>query len=406
MFQRILVLFYFCFSLSFSHARNGGNDPDSIQIIDSLIAKGQYATAFNRLEQQDLNHKNNGLVIKKSELALNYYLSSRKHHSFSFVNLREGETIEELRSNSQMDPQKMIPFAIDSVLLSALEQEPENYSLHKTLGEFYYKVFLDFGDRWYLSSEELLEKSKQYYLTAYKHGVYDYYSLYALGYYHTLFENYHEAQQWFLLSIRENQDEPLTAYSLAVSYLFDGLFKEGIQYAQQAYVQYADSLKKGDAARIAGILMFNNQEFDAALGYFIEANALSPGYRPNQLYLLRSLLHMNLDDQAYELAWEVLLPSLHDPDIPDEYVELFRQQNKQELLTTIFKDVLKRYPKEYEAKGNIRFHYGKLLYKEGHSGKALKMFKKSWKDFEKVFPGDHPVYQALDQMIQQLSDKK
>ncbi|MBI9064872.1 MAG: hypothetical protein JEZ14_22995 [Marinilabiliaceae bacterium] len=406
MFQRIFLLFCFYSFFSFSHAQDSRNDAVFIHVIDSLIAKGQYATAFEKLDKQDPVNKNNGLVIKKCELAMNYYLSSMKYHAFSFVNLRADETIEELRSYSHTNVQKMIPFTIDSVLLSAIEQEPENYCLHKTLGDFYYKVFLDFGDRWYLPSEELLEKSKQYFLMAYKHRVYDYYSLYALGYYHTLFENYHEAQQWFLLSIKENPNEPLTAYNLAVSYLFDGLFKEGIQYAQQAYVQYNDSLKKGDAARITGILLFNNQEFDEALKYFTEANALSPDYRPNQLYLLRSLLNRNMDGQAYKLALEVLLPSLHDPDIPDEYVELFQQQQKQELLTTIFKDVLKKYPKDYEAKGNIRFHYGKLLYKEGHSGKAFRMFKKSRKDFEMVFPADHPVFQSLDQMIQQLSDHK
>jgi len=406
MFQRILILLCLCSFLSFVYAQDSDNQLDLNQVVDSLIAKGQYAKAFKRLDQFDVAHENQGLVVRKCELALNYYLSSSKHHAFSFVDLREGETLDEMRSNSQLAAQKMIPFAIDSVLLNALEREPVNYSLHKTLGDFYYKVYLDFGDRWYLKSEELLEKSKYYYLTAYKHRIFDYYSLYVLGYYHTLFENYHEAQQWFLRSIRENPAEPLTAYNLAVSYLFDGLSKKGIRYAKQAYVQYADSLKKGDAARITGILLFNNQEFDEALVYFTNANDLSPGYRPNQLYLLRSLLNLNLDDRAYQLAMEVLLPTLHDPDIPDEYVELFMQQNKQELLTTIFKAVLKQFPKDYEAKGNIRFHYGKLLFKEGHSGKALKMFKKSRKDFETVFPGDHPVFQALDQMIQQLSDNK
>ncbi len=406
MFQRILILYCLCFSYTLGDAQNDKKEVFSAAAVDSLMAHGQYATAFQQLDQLDPYNKNHGIVLRKCDLALKYYLTSAKHHYFSFVDLRVGETIEELRNHSQIMPHKLLPFPVDSVLLSALEEEPENYHLHKSLGDFYYKVFLDFGDRWYLSSEELLEKSKHYYLTAYKHGVYNYYSLYALGYYHTLFENYHEAQQWFLLSIKENSNEPLTAYNLAVSYLFDGLFKEGIPYAQQAYVQYADSLKKGDAARITGILLFNSQQFEEALVYFREANLLSPGYRPNQLYLLRSLLQMNLEEQAYDLATQVLLPSLHDPDIPDEYVELFRQQKKPELLATLFKEVLKKYPKDYEAKGNIRFHYGKLLYKEGESGKALKMFKKSRNDFAVVFTADHPVFQSLNQMIQQLTDDK
>lgn len=373
--------------------------------VDSLIKYGQYERAFQSLCRQDPQFENTDLVIKKCEIALNYYLASSRHLAFSFVNLRRGEKLEQLRRSERGRTQPLIPFPIDSILYRQLEKEPNNYQLHRLLGDFFFKVYQDFGDNAGISAEELLERSKHYYLSAYQHGEYNYYSLYALGYYHTIFENYHESQQWFLKSLSEYPENSLAAYNLAVSYLFDGQFKEGVKYARQAYEQYTDSLKKGDAARITGILLFNSQKHNEALTFFKTANALSPYYRPNQLYLLRSLLHLNLDEEAYELAMQILIPTLHDPDIPDEYVELFLQQKKPQLLVRIFNQILSDYKADFEARGNIRFHYGKLLYKEGEVRKALRMFKKSRKEFEHVFTYDHPVFQALDQMISQIEER-
>ena len=254
-------------------------------------------------------------------------------------------------------------------------------------------------------AKALLDKSYSYYLKAYENGIYDYYSLYALGYYQTLSQNYFEAQRWFLKSLEVKPKEALTNYNLAVTYLFDGLPNKGISYSIKAYEMYADSLKKGDAARITGILYSKIGDNTQALNYFYRANELSPNYRPNQMYLLKSYLQLDKDSLAVQLAYEVLITTLHGPEIAEEYIEMFGQFNKEELLYQVFDRTLLTHSSDAEACGNICFHYGKVLYKKGRKHDSKQMIKRSKKYFLKVFDKNHQVFEAIDQMLN-ISAKK
>jgi len=367
-------------------------------IIDSLIAKKQYLSAFEYLEQRDSANAQPDIVLQKVDVALKYYFDSEYHRAFSFINLRKGEKLEELRAINSHGETPFV-FVVDSVLIKLMDDYPNDYRLHKALAEYYNQIYYDFGDRWGQRSEVLLEKSHYYFIRAYEHGVYDYYSLYALGYYQTLFENYFEAQRWYLKSLERKPDEPLTNYNLAVTYLFDGLPKKGIEYSEKAYELYADSLKKGDAARITGILYSKIGQEAQSMEYFQIANELSPNYRPNQLYLLKSYLQLNKDSLAKELGYKVLISSMHGPELAEEFIEMFDQFDKENELCQIFDRVLLNYSTDPEACGNICFHYGKLLYKMGERRKVKPMIKRSKNYFEQVFDPNHQVFEAIDQML-------
>jgi hypothetical protein len=64
--------------------------------------------------------------------------------------------------------------------------------------------------------------------------------------------------------------------------------------------------------------------------------------------------------------------------------------------------LLEEYKYNPEANGNIRFHYGKLLYLEGHHRKAVRMFKKAREYFSEALPPDHHVFKMLDDMIAEI----
>jgi tetratricopeptide (TPR) repeat protein len=369
--------------------------------VDSLIDRGQYLTAFEVLS----NHVENDAVsqvIKKVDLALNYYLNSYYHKQFSFVNLRNGENLERLR---KINPFGSTPFrfAIDSTLHQLHSEYPDDYRISKVLGDFYDRIYYDFGDRWGESSEELLKKSNQYYLEAYEHGVYDYYSLYALGYYQSLSQNYFEAQEWFLKSLKNKADIPLTNYSLAVTYLLDGLPKKGIEFAERAYLLYTDSLKKSDAGRICGILLMKIQEPEKALDYFEKADSLNPDYRPNLLYMLSASLLIGEDSLIIFNGYKALQSDLYAPGVPEELNSLFMREQKVNLLHEIYDKGLVEYKNDGEACGNIRFHYGKLLFKEGKRRQAIRMIKRSRKDFMLVFDESHQVFEAIEQTLIHLA---
>jgi len=372
--------------------------------VDSLIEAQKYLSAYTLLERADQDNERPDVVLKKIDLALNYYLDSEYHRSFSFIDLRSGEVLQELRE-ANMHGATPYLFNVDSILLDLIVVHPTDYRLHLSLANYYNKVYYDFGDRWGERSEILLDKSYSYYLKAYENGIYDYYSLYALGYYQTLSQNYFEAQRWFLKSLEVKPKEALTNYNLAVTYLFDGLPNKGISYSIKAYEMYADSLKKGDAARITGILYSKIGDNTQALNYFYRANELSPNYRPNQMYLLKSYLQLDKDSLAVQLAYEVLITTLHGPEIAEEYIEMFGQFNKEELLYQVFDRTLLTHSSDAEACGNICFHYGKVLYKKGRKHDSKQMIKRSKKYFLKVFDKNHQVFEAIDQMLN-ISAKK
>ncbi len=366
--------------------------------VDSLVKSGQYLTAYEYLLSIDKQNKKPDCVLAKCDLALNYYYNSHYHRNFAFVNLREGEKLEILRTKAYglETPYKLV---IDSVLLQLKNEFPSSYKIDKLLGDYYNRVYYDFGDRWGEKAEVLLEKSNSYYLQAFENGVFDYYSLYSLGYYQSIMENYFQAQQWFLKSLDLNSNEPLTNYSLAVTYLFDGIPQSGIPYSIKAYELYKDSLKKADAARICGILYTKTDNPEKAHEYFVNANELWPGYRPNQLYLLSSFLLLNKDAEAGDLSMELLLQDPYSPELPDEFIELYMKNEKSEVLISVFYEVIDEMVTDFEGRGNMYFHLGKLLYKNGNKNKAKRIIKKSRKEFMEVFENDHQVFGVIDQML-------
>ncbi|WP_430810357.1 MULTISPECIES: tetratricopeptide repeat protein [unclassified Carboxylicivirga] len=366
--------------------------------VDSLIQRGQFLSAFECLKHCD---DQPDCVLKKVDLALNYHLTSHYHQRFSFVNLRSGESLDQLRRQEPLLPATII-FQVDSVLLKMQQLHPADFRITKALGDFYTRVYHDFGDRWGEGSEVLLEKSNHYYRKAFENGVYDFYSLYSLGYYQSILQNYYAAQQWFLMSLDRKPDEALTNYSLAVTYLFDGLPQKGIEYAVRAYELYADSLERSDAARISGVLYLKTKQPERAECYFEYANRLQPNYRPNELYLLNAKLKLNKDSVSGVLAYDLLLGAPYTPTLPDELNSIFVSVGKPDLLLTVYKQVLVACADDAEACGNLYFHYGKLLYKNGRRARARRMIKKARNYFQEVFDPCHQAFQAIDESLKHL----
>lgn len=378
----------------------------NINTCDSLIKAKQYLSAFQYLQSIDEENNNPDVVLKKTELTLDYNVKTIRNHLFAFVDLRKGENLDDLRERLKSDNFHYYEFKIDSVLQKLIKEYPDDYRLVKALGDLYYNTYLNPGDNWFIPAKQLLEKFYTNYMNAYEHGDYDAESLYAMAFYNSVFGNYDAADEWYRKSLDLDAKNALVVYGYGVNCLLNKKVAEGIRPMLVAYGLFEDSLKKGDAARILGIMYYKSGMKEKALEMFNAADKFSPAYHPNQMFLLRSQLQLGEDRAALALAKTIFDQGPHEPGVPDELLEMFRNENKGELLEGLFKDLLKEYKKDPEANGNIRFHYGKLLYLEGHPKKAVKMFKKSRLQFRKTLPADHHVFKMLDDMIEKIEEQK
>jgi tetratricopeptide (TPR) repeat protein len=351
------------------------------------------------LQQIDAANKNPDAVMAKFNLAMNYHVHTIRYHLFAFADLREGENVDDLKKSASTLQQPHFEVKIDSVLMSLIRHYPEDGRLYKALGDYYYAVYKSYGDQWFISARQLLEESYLHLLKAYGLNCTDAQSLYVLGYYNSLFESYHEAEMWYLRSLQLNPHAPLVYYNLGVNYLLNKQAEKGIQPMEEAFKLFNDSLKKSDAARVLGIMYYKSKNKEQALVCFELADAFSPAYHPTQMFLLRSRLQMNQVEQALKLAKIIFDQAPFDPDVPDELLEMFRMEGKGDLLANLFENLMKEYRGQHEAIGNVRFHYGKLLYLEGEPAKSLRMFKKSYNSFKKVLPANHHVFDMLEEMM-------
>lgn len=287
---------------------------------------------------------------------------------------------------------------VDSLFQTFLSSNVNSYWAYKLYGDFLFKIFE--ANRFSKSDDafDVARRMNHNYSLAWQNGAWDAHSLYALGYFCSLMERYSEAVQWYLKSLEMDASNALVNYSLGVSFLLDKNSLAAQPYALNAVSLFADLAQKSDAARIAGITLYENGHFDTAYRYFSMADSLSPGYLLNQTFLLRSMLQQRNDDEAIRMANTIYEASPHSPDVADRIYELFRIANRKELYLKHVQDMVVLFAKDDEASGNLKFHFGKMLYLAGEQRKALRMFDQAKVHFKKVLPPNHQVFEALEDM--------
>ncbi len=294
-----------------------------------------------------------------------------------------------------------LDFDVDSLFQSYLSRNPNHYWAHKLHGDYLYRIFE--LNRFSRKEDyfDVARRMNHHYSLAWQNGLSDAHSLYALGYFCSLQERYTEAAQWYLKSLDRDSTNALVNYSLGVSYLLGKNSLVAQPYALAAVNMYVDSLQRSDAARIAGIALYENGRFEEAYQYYALADSLSPGYLLNQTFLLRSMLQQGKSDEAVEMANVIFKASPYNPDVADRIYELFRIHRQRDLYVQHIQSMIDFHADDDEALGNLKFHWGKILYITGQQRKALRVFKQAKAHFEKVLPPNHQVFEALEDMPDQ-----
>lgn len=370
-----------------------------IKKANRLIEQKQYATAYALLEDKDPDNQKPAIVLKKAELAMDYFVTSIMHQTFAFKDLADDEDLMKARLNNDSQTFAMYVLPLQEVLDTLIELNPENYELHKALGKFYYEVYLKYGDNWLMPTNELLKNMYDYSVAAATHHTADFLTYYNMGFYLTFTEQYAEAINAYHKSIELDSLYPTSHYNVAICYLYVDSALKGVEHAKKAIALYKSSELKADAARVTAVLYKAANKLPEAISYLEMSNQ----FQPDNYYTLSHMVETHLLAGHYQKAaastskFFELDPA--NPSIIGELFGLYTNQSADTLLFPILNQKIEEHKNDFEVLGNIYFHLARYYVNQGEVASARKLLIASRKNFEKVFEEDTPVFEVIDNFL-------
>lgn len=362
----------------------------ALKKAESLIAKQQYASAFETLEKADPKNQNADILYLKTEIALKYFVSSIKHQMFAFHDLEEDEDLISLRAQSK-GMYDMHPFQADSLIKNLLKNEPGNFQLHYILGRYYQEIYMQYGESPSMPESVLLKHMEMHFGIAYKNGIEKPMAAYGIGFYHLMQDDYSSAIP-YLIDCTELDSNYIPAhYNLAYAYLQLNRRSEAIAAALKAFKLYDDPGLKADAARMIAASYAELDSLEQALIYYRHSDTLSP----QNFFTIKTLMQL-----------EIALDSLHFPNTrlrfynlaPDEasiYQELMKvhaANGKEKELLSFYQEQLSSEPADSLQVANLNLFSAvlqKLLKQEEYWPISLARAKNNFKE---IYPADHQVF--------------
>lgn len=194
---------------------------ERIAKADELIAKKQYASANGALGLDD----NEYIIYKRTELYTQYFVQSLMHQMFVIKNLEKNEDLMDLRVNFTGDA-AMTMYNVEEVIENFQDEHGKKPILNLALGNYYFDVSQRYGDQWLISYDELRNQAKVNYKKADAAGLYDNYSLFAMGSIELNEQEWEKAEKHFGALVLVDTDNASAWFNLAVSLMYQARYEE------------------------------------------------------------------------------------------------------------------------------------------------------------------------------------
>jgi len=386
-------------STSFTFNLLGQTEIKTIDKADSLINNKKYNSAFTILEHFDPSNDKPNIVLLKEKIALNYFVMSIMHQIFSFKDIKENENIMEYRG--KQGSSDLHYFKIDSVLNRLIKIYPNDCNLYKGLANYYYQVYLCYGNKWINNENEIFKLIAKNDKKVIDNNCANYLTYYVMGFISLSNKEYKKAIPFFLKSIKMDENNADANYNIAYAYLYTNDRTQALIYAKKSLGLYTDTTNKSDAARMIGeIYKELNNNMDA-IKYYELANQI----QPNNYYNIKPLLNLYIQTNNKNSKNLIQVFFDLDPTNPTIYNDLeaiFDGNGEDSLLTKFYKAQLTQYKDSAIVNGNINFYLGRITL-SSNKNEAKKYFLTAKQIFKKIYTSDNQVFKAIDAEIKQTN---
>ncbi len=371
---------------------------DVLARAGSLVEEQKYLTAYQMLQSYDPHISEPEILIAKTDIVLNYHVSTVLHQMFGLADLAADQCLDDYRK--RYGDSFSVRLNASDEFLRLIRENPDDFRLHKGLADYYLEVFRRYGDNWLIDADELEERIIRYYIAAAENGVYDYTTYNGLGYLALAGEGYSEALANFIRASELNPNDPRSQYKAAYSLLFLDRHEEALEYAVRALDNYTESGDRGDAARLAATIMTEKGDSARALEYY----ELSNSEDPDNYYTLTSFLAyaISTGDPRYEsLTGELHLLDPLRPAIYNDLIAYYSEADKVEELERYLRGSLSNFSDDRHVRGTIHVYLGGLLF-EHAPDRARNAFIQARSILEPVMPGTDPMMRIIEESLHRL----
>jgi len=162
-----------------------------------------------------------------------------------------------------------------------------------------------------------------------------------------------------------------------------------------------DNEEKADKYFQIGKWYKEMDEFESTFQSYVKGIECYPTHYAYLKKIIREALVQKLDNEAIKYSNQLFEIEPKNPTVPQDLIDIYFDQNKQELLIAFFTNSLEKY-KQPEELGNLNFHLGLVYLNMGVDEKANFYIKKSKGHFEAVLPKNHPVFRTIKEYEKKL----
>lgn len=366
-----------------------------IKKAESLIKDRQYMSAFEVLQEADPDNASADVAMVKSDIVIKYFLHSINCRMFSLKDLEPSESVEQLRGKSGTS--RMVIFDPGEVLGTLVKKHPENWKLHKSIGD-YFDFVSECGPN-SLEGIDPVERSIEHYSLAYENGVYDWESVFSLGLYELKAKKYDRAITYLEKSIELNEDYAASHYDLAYAYIHVNKHDKAMEHAVRAYGLYETPSLRGDAARMAASISGESSDEKSALEYYELSDRADPG----NFYTLKAIIPLYLKNKKTKAAAlkakELFNLEPRNPATAQALLQAYLDHPDESAALNVLEALAREHRGNDEILGSVYFHKAQYLAFIKRKEESTKVVVKARGHFSKVFEKDHPVFNLIEEII-------
>ncbi len=404
--QRTLLVIFLYILINF------GFSQDSISYIqqaERLLADHQYASAQKVLESAlPTLGLQPTLVCPMIEIVVKHHFMQQDYEVFYLRDsTAEGKNTPDGRGQNI----KTVAFHHPNRLLKkVIERSPQFAWAYKLMGDYYNLQLSETGNLDLIPTStylELREKVFTNYHRAAQLGYSDAEVNRWLGQYYSEANQPKVAKQYYQMNVNNNLEDPPTYFYLAEIYYSEKQYSQGYNYAVKALQNYK-SLNldlRYKSTRLAALSLFQLGERARFMDYIVECIQLFPDRQAAYLDLLE---YYEVTDDSGHIRKTIKQMLLNNPyqETGYEYLENFCVEHLDyQFGEKLFEEMMVKFEHSDEAMANIYHYRGNLLFHQGLTDEAKKLWDISRNYFRRFLPEDSPQLHRVGDISRESSRK-